>query len=532
MKLQLSALVAAASCGAATSTDDAHWIDLFHPPFFQDCPIGIITGLSCVSSEACFVAGGQPTTGFHVYESTDEHFREVETLEVDAPVPIDMLLSIGMQDATTGVVGGIGLLVDGTWYTKDGKEFLASKGEVGILTTQAVYALGDDHFAFVGEGTEEGSLGGVGYSTDGGEFFRAHKWPTDLGIDPDATARYGAFPSATTWYVSGGNWPASQYDKQVAAANGKRHISQRLVVDLETGAYERVAPHADPNGTATYHAVMTKTTDGGKTWSVQFNHTGDYYYNQVDCFSETTCMAVAEGFENDGSGAPGAHIHGTTDGETWEELFVFGADKAGSVLAVKMLSETEAWVATTYEHTIVDNGAAFLHTTDGGKTWDQSKTLPDVGDITSLSFINHTCAYAGAVTVAQDATVLAYGVSPPPPGPPPVPSDSFEQLQCGDANCTTGCKEGKFQQNSCLQTSSGGSALVNCTSNGTMLHTVEFTTPDCSGDGKSQDEPTKTCLKSSSGGYFENICPTAATTKSNNKGLRQVNNGMLFESTM
>lgn len=35
-------------------------------------------------------------------------------------------------------------------------------------------------------------------------------------------------------------------------------------------------------------------------------------------------------------------------GETWNEIFVFGADKQGSVMSVKMLSETEAWVAATY----------------------------------------------------------------------------------------------------------------------------------------------------------------------------------------
>ena len=47
---------------------------------------------------------------------------------------------------------------------------------------------------------------------------------------------------------------------------------------------------------------------------------------------------------------------------------MFAADKGGSVLAVKMLSETEAWVATTYSKSILDNGAAMLHTTDGKST--------------------------------------------------------------------------------------------------------------------------------------------------------------------
>ena len=40
-------------------------------------------------------------------------------------------------------------------------------------------------------------------------------------------------------------------------------------------------------------------------------------------------MAVAEGFEKDGSGAPGAHVFKTTDGETWKEIYVFGADTGG-----------------------------------------------------------------------------------------------------------------------------------------------------------------------------------------------------------
>jgi hypothetical protein len=150
--------------------------------------------------------------------------------------------------------------------------------------------------------------------------------------------------------VTSGNWPASASDKKAAKAANKRHITQRLVLDLTTGEYERVEPHYPPGGrndNATYNAYITKTTDGGKTWKIQFQNQGNYYYNQVDCASETVCIAVAEGFSDDGSGAPGAHIHKTEDGETWKEIFVFGSDKAGSVLAVKMLSETEAWVATT-----------------------------------------------------------------------------------------------------------------------------------------------------------------------------------------
>lgn len=488
------------------------WIDLFHPPLFTDCPISIITGLSCTSDTACFVTGGQPTTGFHVYKSTEQHFRELSTLTLNAPIPVDLLLGVGMQDETHGVVGGVGLLVDGTWFTRDGQTFNGSKFEVGVLTTQAVYALGKGHYAFVGEGDGEGSQGGVGYSKTGGEFFTAHQLPASLNIPTAASARYGAFPSADTWYVTAGNWPEAP---SPSPSPQYKRVSQRLRINLETYKYERVESPgvAASNGTDGYNAVILKTADAGKTWTKQFQDSGNFYFNEVDCASETVCMAVGEGFANDGSMKPGAHIYGTVDGATWSELYVFGAATGGSGLAVTMISETEAWVAATFEKSIFDNGAVFLHTMDGGKTWTEGKALKGVGDVTSMSFINSTCAYASAVTDAQDATVLAFGVSPPPPGPAPVPEGFFVQQQCSDAACSKGCKEGKFAQNSCLQTTSGGSALVNCSVDATTLNTIMYNSSDCTGAGDTHSEATDTCLAANSGGYFENICPNATSTR-------------------
>ena len=112
-------------------------------------------------------------------------------------------------------------------------------------------------------------------------------------------------------------------------------------------------------------------------------------------------------------------------------------------------------------------------------------------------------------TNKQDSTVLAFGVSKPPPGPAPPASDSFEQVQCSDEKCSVGCKEGSFAQNQCLQTSSGGSALVNCTADGSQINTINFNSTDCTGASDTHTEATNVCLASSSGGYFENICPNA-----------------------
>ena len=96
--------------------------------------------------------------------------------------------------------------------------------------------------------------------------------------------------------------------------------------------------------------MITKTTDGGANWKVQYHSVGKFYFNEISCATEDICMAVAEGFPDDG-GVGGCHIFSTTNGGTnWTEVYNYGADMHGSCLPVKMLSKDEAWVGTTYEH--------------------------------------------------------------------------------------------------------------------------------------------------------------------------------------
>ena len=97
-----------------------------------------MTGISGTSKTACFVSGGPPDNSMSVYRSYDEHFRDTEREFVNASIPIDMLMSLAMESNTTGVVGGLGLLEGGTWYTDDGKNFQQSEHEFGLFQTQAV----------------------------------------------------------------------------------------------------------------------------------------------------------------------------------------------------------------------------------------------------------------------------------------------------------------------------------------------------------------------------------------------------------
>ena len=126
--------------------------------------------------------------------------------------------------------------------------------------------------------------------------------------------RYGAFPSASVWYVSGGWWPDSTEFQHGPTCMS---ISQKACVEMGPQYADAIMQQRDrrqlKQGWAPgYTALLTKSVDGGATWTVQHNSTGKYYFNDVACADVNTCYAVAEGF-SDGA-APGARIFATTDG--------------------------------------------------------------------------------------------------------------------------------------------------------------------------------------------------------------------------
>ncbi len=91
-----------------------------------------------------------------------------------------------------------------------------------------------------------------------------------------------------------------------------------------------------------YIAVITKSTDGGATWQVQYQNIGQFYMNDISCADENTCYAAAEGYSDDG-GVDGARMFVTHDGgATWTNQIVDKAAEA-SVLRVHAVSAMEAW---------------------------------------------------------------------------------------------------------------------------------------------------------------------------------------------
>lgn len=94
--------------------------------------------------------------------------------------------------------------------------------------------------------------------------------------------------------------------------------------------------------------MIAKTEDGGETWEKVYSSEGKFYFNGISCYTEDICMAVGEGFVNDG-GEGGARVFATTDGgKNWTNIYTYGADKGGSGMDIHMLSENEIWVGTTF----------------------------------------------------------------------------------------------------------------------------------------------------------------------------------------
>jgi len=241
----------------------------------------------------------------------------------------------------------------------------------------------------------------VAVSTDGGVLFKGAWLPKNFSYAP---VRYAAFPSDNVLYMTGGSWPAS--NEQV---EGTHDLNARVRFNSNTVKFEDRKPVLKDDNVTGYTAMLAKSEDGGATWVKQYESQDQFYFNGISCASETVCMAVGEGFAQDGAGMPGAHVFKTTDGKNWTKIYTYGAATGGSALDVKMLSETEAWVGFTYAESTFKSGAVFGHTTDGGATWVHSPELNGVGTVTQMSFIDDNNAFAVAVTVYQISTVMKFG---------------------------------------------------------------------------------------------------------------------------
>jgi len=385
------------SCLAVASAAQWKVIDRDYAP--------VLIGISAVDNNTVYMSGGQdgtpPIGGPQVYKSTNAGKNWALMPHAGSAM---MFLDVAFGTATSGVVGGIGLvgIVPGIEYTLNGQHFNASAVIQLASECQSVETIGGVKGGF-GLAGEFGKANGAAVSVDGGITFRF------VDAKLNTSARYGAYPSANTWYISAGDWPESK----LPTAPGEKRLSQRISLHRDPLSntmkpsiklYDAAAPPRPLSPDDTYHAAIAKTTDAGKTWSTVYYDQGNFYFNGISCTTDDHCWAVGEA---DNGPRPGSRILHTNDGgKTWEEQ-LYNKNPAYSLMAIEMLSETEGWAAGG-ELDAAFQGQ-FWQTVDGGKTWKDWEVWSIYGN--DLSFVKSAKGvkgFATAFTLESQSAVCIY----------------------------------------------------------------------------------------------------------------------------
>ena len=332
-----------------------------------------------------------------------------------------LLMDAAVSTTYTVATSMLPIIVSKDDKTYETSESLGAVSQDAHVENDIIYVVGS-LVVPQAEGVPE-TPNGVGRSVDGGTTWDVSN--IDVGY-----SRYGAFPSENVWYVSAGMWASS--DEEVSKRNDHAHptdfknehkrsidsfaLSSRIDVGggssgavhyKDIGHYKKFTGGANETETG-WWGTISKTTDGGKTWSKVFESdpVNDYYYfNSISCSSETHCVAVAEGDNADGSAFVGAFV--TFDGgASWTNTLTPDSipDNTMSIMASAWVSDDEGWLgAVGKSKTQLE--AVFFHTTDGGKTYNVGQTLTNCFPM-DMTF-GSTVGYATCLNSAGSAGYVA-----------------------------------------------------------------------------------------------------------------------------
>jgi hypothetical protein len=285
---------------------------------------------------------------------------------VNAGLLMDGAISADGQTAALVSMFTIFLSTDGA------KTFTGLSGFGGVsqdvhVTSDVIAAIGN---FIIGpnhpDNMTPGTASGVAVSTDNGS-----EWDV-IQVSDETMCRYGSFPTADTWYVSAGIWNTTEATFSVKQGSENHRASHRVHIGPDSHNAVKFNGGLGDSTTGWYGKIY-KTTDAGKTWSNVFTSPDDamYYFNEISCSDENTCIAVAEGYNSDMT-APYAGTYMTTDGgANWK--VVWESNNYQGLMAAHMVSNTEGWFAAIPMQRAI--ATDFYHTTDGGATWDMVQQL-------------------------------------------------------------------------------------------------------------------------------------------------------------
>jgi hypothetical protein len=369
----------------------------------------VATSVSFTSATDGIIVGdiGVPDTGARVW-ATGDGGSTTHVAAFDGPTPdTPLMLLHGVVVRETSVVAGFS-----RWLPSRHAAWTSSDSGLSYVPAEGPGAIGPAHS--VSGFLQEGSLkfvivadtfthNGVAISnpergTPGGQFFEDPiEVFQDKTIVAHISARFGAFPSATAWYVSGGGWPLERSEEATHDAAEIHHLSEHIFVRKHPAGNESAFGFSPTSAHSRrtlqggrYSAGIAKSVDGGRSWRTLFeSETAGYYFNQVSvlipntacwpncslygpgkscclqisCWDSEHCVVVAEGGGE-------ARIFTTNDGGVdWRPRLV--AWGGSSLMAVQALegTEGEGWAGGGI------TGEAFTghfwHTLDWGESWLQ-----------------------------------------------------------------------------------------------------------------------------------------------------------------
>jgi photosystem II stability/assembly factor-like uncharacterized protein len=331
------------------------------------------------------------------------------------------LIFLGVAAASDKSAVATGLFE--SYYTKDGINFELSIDPGLEGTSQSAKTFGKPgplgpQYLLAGKW---GKLNGVGISKNGGITYTGYGPPASL-LDPEPyEARYASAIDDNTHYITHGSFPApppappGDDDHHTEDDEIVHHFTDKVTISKSGKMQYNRPQYQDSNSTAPldgFYAAISKTTDGGKTYTVVYQNTGNFYMNDIDCTTADHCVAVAEG-------PGGAMIMNTHDGgKTWNTRV--NEPAGASCVAVKMIDDMEGWAACGIAISQFDIQSHFWHTTDGGDNWSNvmmKGLLPLAMDISSAS-----AGFATGITPVQTCGLAKFTKVAPTPEPTPPPS--------------------------------------------------------------------------------------------------------------
>jgi len=374
----------------------------------------VLAGVSFTDPQHGWLSGAADGVGSEVLYTSDAgaHWRRAK--EGGSTL---LFLDIAMNSKKSGVVSGVGILtISGTEYTTNGTVFMPSKEIALESESQSVEGIVGMPLGY-GVTGQYGPKNGVALTTDGGQTFKMY----DCGLSNETyLTRYGAFPSATTWYLSAGVWPSNLEHRARGRREGFRQLTERISIHMDPvtgqakpvfdfGAARRQKDTIRRNPTDSnngYYCAIAKTNDGGQTWKQVFNNVNNYYPNGISCPTVNDCWFVAESAGP--SDNPGARIIATNNGgKTWKVQW-HSTDPGYSLMAINMISNTEGWAAGGVLERTIDG--EWMHTIDGGKTWINNTLQGVYGN--DMSFVmtgkSSYVGWATAFTASGFSSVVQY----------------------------------------------------------------------------------------------------------------------------